>query len=556
MSVLFGDPALRWLARRKLRASARNFKRRIRTLKGALFTFAGVALFLLWMVSLFVPSMGRDRPIGDPEDLRAGVRLGALVLTLLSLSSSFSHRGLFMPAGEIQRLFSAPVSRRDLIRYRLLATMGRGLFGALIVGLVVMRRMPSPGFAFLGSLCAVVSLPILNQLVAILSGGLEARWAKRIARARSPLLIVAAVGIVVLVTGSPSGDEGDGPLGHLESLQPASLLEAPVMQALTSPFRPWAEMITASTWSVFLPWLVLCLAIGLLLFEVTVRLPVDFRELSLQTSASVAARIRRVRRGGGVAASKASKRMAGFRVPWLFGRSAAGALAWRKSAGILRKAKGTLWVSVLVLVVLTVVGRKSEDALPLIAILGTFYLASGLRFDFRDDLDRMEVIKAWPVSPARVFAATLLPEVLLVSTLVLAALVVHALAVGVLSPLFWGILVLQPPFVFAWVAVDNAVFLFAPVRFVPGQEGALQNAGRGMMLMFLRALVLLVVLVICGGPAALTWFLIARFLDAPEMVLMVASAGVASFVLCLCDLVLIWIGGTFLARFDVARDRG
>lgn len=553
MSSFLGDPALRLLARRKLRATARSFRRRLRTWRGALFTLAGVAFFALWMVSLFLPTMQHPPVVGDPEDLRAGVRLGAFVLTLLSLSSAFSHRGLFLPAEEIQRLFAAPVSRRDLVRYRLLGSMGRGLFGAVIVGLVVMRRMPDPRFAFLGCMCAMLTLPVLNQLAAILSGGLERRWTQRLGRLRAPLLLLAVVAITLLVVGtSRSGDA----VARLAGLQPREILDSRLLATVTAPFEPWARMVTASTAASFLPWLLSGLALLLVLFELTVRLPIDFRELSLETSASVAARVRRVRRGGGVAAGKASKTLAALSVPWLFGRSPTGALAWRKSAAILRKAKGTLWVSVLVLFFLTMIGRGSVDAVPLIAVLGTFYLASGLRFDFRDDLDRMEVIKAWPVSPSRTFAATLVPEVLLVAALVMTALTVHALAVGSLSRIFWAVLALQPPFVFAWVAVDNAVFLFAPVRFVPGQEGALQNAGRGMFLLFLRGVVLLLISVVSGGPALLFSFLTERYLGWPSSVTFVPAVVLAGALLFACDLALVLIGGSLLRRFDVARDRG
>ena len=466
MNVLVGDPALRLLARRKLRAAVRSFRRRLRTPKGVFFTLAGVALFGLWMTALFVAAF-EDRVAGDPAVLRGNVRFGALMLTMLSLSSSFSHRGLFIPSDEIQRLFAAPVARADLVRYRLRATIGRGLFGAAIVGLVVMQHMPVPLFAFLGALCAVSTLPVLNQLLAILAGALETRWMKRLSSLRTPLLLLCMLGTALAAFALTSGDE-DGVLGGIHRrLRPESLVELPVLAALTAPFEPWARMIVAPSAAEFLPWFGLCSGLALFVFELTVRLPVDFRELSLETSASVAARIRRVRRGGGVSSGQASKSLAGLRVPWFFGRGPAGALAWRKASAILRKAKGTLWVSIVVLVVLTVIGRGSESAVPLIAVLGTFYLASGLRFDFRSDLDRMEVIKAWPIAPAKAFGATLVPEVALVAALVMTALCVHGVAVGSFTPAFWAALALQPPFAFAWVAVDNAVFLFAP-----GADGA------------------------------------------------------------------------------------
>ncbi len=552
MSVVLGDPALRLLARLKLRGALRAFRRRLRTVKGALFTLCGVLLFGAWMTSLFLPALREGPPLpGDPEDLRARVRLGGLVLTMLSLSSSFSHRGLFLPADEIQRLFAAPVSRRDLVRYRLLATLRRGVLGAIVVGLVLMRSMPRPGIAFLGCLCAVGTLPVLNQMVAIVAGALEERWARRVGRLRTPLLLLGVAGVALVVLPLRVPEAQGGPLVGLDRL-----LESGPLAAAVAPFEPWARMVTAPSWPRFLPWFALCLAIGAVLFECTVRLPVDFRELSLETSASVAARLRRVRRGGGVASGRASARLAGWRVPWAFGRSPEGALAWRKSAAILRKAKGTLWVSVLVLVVLTVIGRQHDDATILIAVLGTFYLTSGLRFDYRADLDRMEVIKAWPVSPARAFAATLLPEVLLVAVLVMAALLAHALLRGTLSRSFWPIFCLQPPFVFAWAAVDNAVFLFAPVRFVPGQEGALQNAGRGMLVMLLRMIVLVAVGALCAGPALLLLWLGREVLGWSDEALLPAVVAAAGGVLVLCDVGLALVGGVLLRRFDVARDRG
>ena len=559
MSSPLGDPALRLLARRKLFANLRALWRRMRTPKGAFFTLAGIALVTAWMVSLFLPGVTEaGRGTEDPADLRAAVRLGGLVFSLLTVTSSFSHRGLYLPAEEIQRLFSAPVARADLVRYRLIATMSRGAFGALLLGVILTRRMPVHGFAFAGAACAVLTLPILGQLVALASGGIEARWAKRMARTRTLALVLflVAVPIVLFADRLPNLEAFEGGALLRKLTRPSDLIEIPLISWLTLPFRPWAEAIVAPDAATFLPWFGFSILIAFVLFELCARLPLDYRELSLETSASVAARVRRVRRGGGVAGAKASVRLAALRVPWLFGRSPAGALAWRKSSSILRKAKGTLFLSLLVLTLLTFVGRQMGDALPVVAVLGTLYLTSGLRFDFRDDLDRMEVIKAWPVSAPRAFAATLAPEVLLVSALVMLALCVQVLLDGHTTPLFWAVLLLQPPLVFAWVAVDNLVFLLAPVRFVPGQEGALQNAGRGMLLMFLRALVLLVVGLVSAGPAALVWFFGESTLGLSQAAVFVLTALVAGVVLFACDLLLVLVGGRCLRRFDVAKDRG
>jgi hypothetical protein len=52
VTILVGSPALRLLARRKLRGTARRQLRRLKTPKGAILTGLGVVLFCLWIGSI------------------------------------------------------------------------------------------------------------------------------------------------------------------------------------------------------------------------------------------------------------------------------------------------------------------------------------------------------------------------------------------------------------------------------------------------------------------------------------------------------------------------
>lgn len=567
MSTIVGDPSLRLLARLKLRGAVRRQWRRLKTPKGLLFTLLGVGLFTVWIGSIVAPALlhGRPAPVDGATRLPV-VRFAALALTLLSLSNSFSHRGLYLPVEEIQRLFAAPVTRADLVRYRLLATSARGLVGGLFIGVLAMRRMPSPGFALLGTFLGMLTLPVLNQLVAVLAGGFENRVLRRLASSRTWLLLLVAV-VAAAIFGVAVGDLAPEELpvvGGLIGTDPGALLEHPVALAVTSPFEPWARMITAPSAGEFLRWFALCLAIWFVLFELTARMPIDYRELSLATSASVAARIRRARRGGGAAAARVSRRLVGLRVPWLFGRGPFGAIAWRKTGAILRKARGTLVVSMLVLAFVTMLatmisggGEASPLIAPiLIAVLGTLYLCAGLRFDFRDELERMEVIKAWPMKPWALFAAMLFPEVVLVSVLIAGAIAGHAVWTGTFDAGFVTIVAVVPVVVLCWVSLDNAAFLFAPVRVVPGQEGALQNAGRGLLMMLARGLMLGVLAVVGGGPAYFAYYCATELFGVSDG--LAWKLGLAVFWLALAGVaaVLVGVGGVVLKRFDVASDRG
>jgi hypothetical protein len=323
-------------------------------------------------------------------------------------------------------------------------------------------------------------------------------------------------------------------------------------------------MIASESVVGFLPWALACLALHFVLAELCARVPIDFRELSLSTSARAAARVARLRRGGGVAGTRANREAATWRIPWLFGRGPLGAIAWRKCAGMARKARGALWVSLIALAFITlfatqiVNGPPEEEALytpSLIALLGTVYLCSGLRFDFREELERMDVIRAWPLAPARVFLASLLPEVVLVSLLVMATILIQALVAGGLAPMVLGVLACLPFFVFTWVALDNIVFLFAPVRFVPGQDGFVQNAGRRMIQASLLMLAFLV-FAATGTGGFLGGYLGVSALGGSEMLARAAGLAGLLAVLVAGDAALVLLGGAVLRRFDVARDRG
>jgi hypothetical protein len=163
-------------------------------------------------------------------------------------------------------------------------------------------------------------------------------------------------------------------------------------------------------------------------------------------------------------------------------------VAWRKTGAILRKARGTLIVSVVVLsfVILLATAHLRPGARRRRShgrdgcsspCSGLLYLSSGLRFDFRDELDRMESVKAWPLSSRKLFFAMLIPEVLLVSLLIAGAVLVKCAIDGGVEPVAVAAIVSCRWSPSPGCAVDNAVFLLLPVRMVPGQEGVAAERG-------------------------------------------------------------------------------
>ncbi|MBK7641540.1 MAG: hypothetical protein IPJ19_00595 [Planctomycetes bacterium] len=566
---MFGPPALRLLLRLKLRGAVRAQVRRLRSPRNWIFLLVGVVLLLAWTgYFLFLPRLGGAR-LSDPEANLAWTSLVILVMSALTLIGSFNHRGLYLPRQEIELAFSAPVSRSDLVRYRMLTNLLRSLIAGVVVGFGAARRLPNPTYAFLGTFALLMFLPILGQATAILLGDAENRWARLASKLPTRTLsVVGAFGLVLIVVYLATGqDEALSELlpgSEAGPIQAQAWFQSGLVQALILPVQPWVRAINAETAGEFLQWFGLCAAIWAASFELTARLPVDFRELSLATSADIARRLQRLRRGGaGVGGSKAEKLALTWRVPWLLGRGPFGAIAWIKFVAMLRKARGTLLFSVLVVAFVAVgfpllMHMEGPDVelfgAVMIAAVGSMYLSAGLRFDFRQDLELMDLVKTWPVASSRIFLATLLPEVLLISALLAAAILVRSALLGFHTAIV-AVLLFQPLVTFAWLAVDNAVYLYSPVRFTPGQEGALQHMGRSLLLMMLRLTLLGGVLALAGGPAVGLMYT-ADGLGLEEGLARAIAIGYAWGVLFALDVALVFAGGWILRRFDVARDRG
>jgi len=560
-------PSLLLLLRLKSRGWLRSTKRRLSRPAGLLFALIGLTLMVLWVGTVIYRTQSGDSLGSDPQEAEGVASLLIAVFAFMVVASSLTHRGLYIPGNEIERLLSAPLSRADLIRYRLLANLGRSLLFALIMGLMLAPRMPVPGFAFAGVLLAMLALPVIGQASAILLGNAESVLGRVAARMPATLFrIVAGLGLwavlmFVILGGEAlqsSGVAVDLSSGGIAGIA-RGIVGHPVFRALTVPFLPWAQAISATAWTDFLSHFALALLLTVALFECTVRLPIDFRELSLATSADVAKKISRVRSGrGAISGGTVSKRALGWKIPWVFGRGPFGAVAWLKLCAIARKSRGTVLFSVVVVGLATVLGmqflREPLGGAIFIALLCTVYLAGGLRFDFRGDLDLLETIKTWPLTPWRVFLATILPEAVLISMLATGAILGRGLVSGLLPFEVWLVIVATPVVCLLWLALDNAVFLLAPVRFVPGQGSAMQHTGRAVVLVALR-LVLLSVVAAVSMLAGLGGRLIAGALEWSESWQRAVTYGAGTAVVFTALAVLIGVGGWALKRFDVAREQ-
>ena len=577
MGLIAGDPALVHLAALKLRGSLRRLWRRLKTPAGLFFIVVGTLLACAWLGSLVFGHAGSREAPADVETLRRWTALGILAFSAVVGFGALSIRGVYLPKNEIERLFAAPTTRANIVRYRLLLDSGRSFFGALVLALLCFRRMPVPVYGFLGTILAVLTLGVVRQMASILLADVHSRLGSFFeGRKFTPLRIVMAIVLWFIIMGLfVSGRVKDRLLAAVGlNLDVSEILEHPVLDVLLAPFTPWVRMMTAGDGEEFLGWGGLSLLVWAVFFEITARLRVDFREASIQTSSDIAVRLKRMGRGG-IGQGAVPQFAAARRVPWLFGRGPGGAIAWIKTAAILRKSRGTLLLGLLIVSAITIgvsllfkntagLAFKGDEGdvwivlghSSVIALLGVLYLSGVLRFDFRSDLDSMVQIKAWPVGPTATFVATLLPQALLISGALAAAILIRALVLGSFHPALFLLVLALPWIEFAWLAVDNAVFLCVPVRYLPGQDGSLHHAGRAIVLVLLRFSLAAVTLGLIFVPAFVIFSLGPETLGLSWAACAAMASAIGAAVMCAMVAFLAWRGGRMLRRLDVARDRG
>ena len=550
MSAPSGAP-LWYLGRAKFRGRVRGLLRRSGTLLGVFLFVVGLLLVGGWIFSLvYRASLLEGR--GAPPSTEF-VQVGLAAYLLFAAIMSLSVRGVYLPKPELERLLASPTRRSSIVRYRMATNLFLTLPLSVFLGIFVAPRFESIAVVGIVLSIGVLQSVIVAQAVSLLAAptsGVLNRILERLPSG-APRVVGLLGALSFLHWGGPSANDG---LGGGSPIDRFVMHEW--MQAGTLPLRPWAIAFTAPSLALAAPWIALITAILVVSFEAVARMPIDFRESAIRSSEASERRLARLRRGqGSVSAFGPSVPTRSVRIPAVFGRGPVGALLWLRHVWLVRQARGTLLIIALGGILGFQLGTSVLDGTgsqtATLAVLGVVYLTGGLRADFRTDLDRMEAIRAWPLHPRTVFFATVLPVALVASVVVAVVLIARALVLEHPASDVGVILAGVLPASYAWAAVDNAIFLLLPTRFVPGSGSALQNAGRSFMLVLLRGVLLLLYLALAGGGAALLERALGGTFSEEQALaiaigwsVLVGGAGLWALSV---------FGGWALARYDVSR---
>ncbi|MEP6619863.1 MAG: putative ABC exporter domain-containing protein [bacterium] len=492
--------------------------RRLRSPRYAIAFLLGVGYFGL---VFFNRSGSQGREGTSPiitDTLGALLPFAFLVLVAYTWLAGADRTALAFSTAEVSMLFTAPVSRRQLIVYKIVRSQVTVLTSSLI-WVILFGRGHDAVTRALGYWVLFSTLNLHRLGVALVRASGSEHGTKGLRRSVPAFAMVGAI-LAMILAGlykarfqfQQAEDLGDmlHVLGSVFSAAPMSWVILPfraaVAPAISAPGAAWAR---AMLW-----------ALGLLLLHVlwVLRSDAAFEEAAAEASATQARRIEamRARRlDGGNVNTKAARRT----LPLASTGAPAVALVWKNTLWLMRSGQLRTLLGLPIIAILAALafsGRSSHVEMiiaTLCGIVGVMLLLFGpatMRNDMRGDLRRLPMIKTLPLSGQQIIlaevASSAVPTAALQFLLVIAGVIAVSFAdeVSVPLPVRFAIIAASPAVLIglnlANFSIHNAFALLLPgwIRLGETSPGGVEAMGQAMLSSIITMLVLALLLL---GPA-------------------------------------------------------
>jgi ABC-2 type transport system permease protein len=472
-------------------------------------------------------------------------------------------RALAFSAAEMQLLFTAPLTRRTLILYKL----GRGQLAVLLnvaIFTVIFLRDGPPLTAAQRAVAfwILFTTLFLHRLGAALTRLAGRGRVSRLTRRAAPAVVigVALTAIALSLRSAVPNAMAAGLPGAVEVLLDA-LRTGPAGWVL-APFRALMAPAFVREPVAWLTAIGVAFVILLAHLVWVLRADVAFEEASAAAAAKETER--RAEMAREIAPRRGRWRIP--RLPLAPGGPPERAILWKNSVPLLDGLNVIVLGSLAVLLFLAaflIADQMPGPVTPglvttLMSLVGvaaaTMLGPFALRDDLRSDLPRLELLRSWPIAGERIVTMEVLsvaiPLALIQVALLLLALVaslgVDAVTIGVHARLAFVLAaaIFLPLVAFAGVWVQNAVALLFPDWVPTGRQtgGGVESTGQGMLLFGATLIVTLLLLLVPLAASAVT-VLLGRGLGAWAAIPS-ALAG-AALLLAELRLLLRWLGGIF-----------
>ncbi len=518
------NPALLFLLRRSAANALRTKLRRLKSPRYLVPTLLGAVYFFV----LLDPFSFRGRGLHAPRDPGGAVLLewglAAGILLMASLSWILPVRGvpLAFLEPEVALLFPAPVTRKDLVRYKLLELQKYLLFIPVFIGLMNLGNMGPLRAAFLaiGSWLGLTALTLHGIGAKMTRLSLAEHGWSGVRRSLVPLLVVAAyLGFVVLTLPAFPGPREGGRWQEQVTAWLGTLGESPAGWALL-PIRLLVRPFFAEGPAEFALRAAGLAAMVALLCAWVLRTDVAFEEAAAAQAETLARRIEDAKKGRitspdpGKAARRNPFPLSPSGIPET-------AFIWKSVAELVRGLSPRLLIflftgaAIAIPIALGEVRTRGDvgevilaAAAACMAMLAGLLVLLGpamVGVNLRHDMERVEILKTFPLSGSRLvrcsLAGTLAPVAAFQAVLVLGAVLLFPSLPKAEIPPAWrlaaavlGIAGL-PAITAISAAVDAALVLYFPSWVKPGQpvaQGGMEGMGYGMLSGIVKMAALLV----------------------------------------------------------------
>lgn len=536
-------PGLFMLVKLQTRAALRQLLWGIRTPKGALLVGLGFVAFTLWLMFLLIPSFALERT--SPELVRLVAPMALFGVCVMStVAAAVGQTTLFSPS-EIDFLFTAPFSRRELIAYKIFKGILTAMPVAVLCTLLSHRHVGSWLAGLVGFVLGLVFVQLLSMSL-LLIGSIIIRRAHAETRrlALLVLLVLLTWGFATIMLGDKQAD----PLELARRIQ-----QSWGGHLLLSVFYTFGRVVSAQTvYPELLAWALLALVIDVSLVLLIMRLDASYAELAWQSDL----KLKPAGRATGGDRADNSNRTGHIRwslpaFPRLYG---AGPIAWRQMTSAMRAARNLIWLLLImsatagpVLLVAAIQGRRFGSFMASIIWLVVFVPVL-FRFDFRNDLKYMHWLKTLPVRPSIVALGEIISPALLTTIVQIGLLSTLSLfSRSSKTPLTLAA-IFALPFNGVTFCIENLLFLLFPEPLGIVTPGSIEFLGRQLALFLAKA----ILVVPCGVLALLAAGLASSVAGESWPAFYIAGWCTLAFEV----MVLLRCVGWAFRRFDVTADLG
>ncbi|MFO7694297.1 MAG: putative ABC exporter domain-containing protein [Vicinamibacterales bacterium] len=503
-----------------------RLRRRLQRLREPRYVIGLVVGLLYFYLAFF----RRGRRQNAPADVSAIAAVAAPVQLLGSLGLLAtaaiawlwpgSRQPLAFSRAEVQLLFTAPVTRRELVHYKLLRSQLAILFGSTIATLVLRPGSMAAGWTLLAGLWVVMMTVRLHLMgVALRRSSLVAHGATGLARQWLPLaVVIGGIGVLTatLVNARPALSALEGGEQVFAELQ--RLAGEGAAAIVLWPFKALVRLPAAASPGDFLAALPAGLALLALNYVWVLQSDAAFEEASAEHAERQA-----VRRQGPRAAVKGAAATPFTLAP---DGPPETAILWKN---LILVGRYVSWRTVLrllplLLVIGVIAGRSpaggavefvGKMSLPL-AALAVLLGPQMMRNDLRQDLARLAVLKTWPIGGAALIRGQVLAPTVVVTAVAWLLLLTAVLLGGGLRPesreatilgahrlsLLAASFVLAPAIILAQVVVQNGLAVLFPAWVAVGASRARGIDAIGQRLLMLAGILFALVVSLLPAAAA------------------------------------------------------